>query len=50
MAKILELGDLFFYQLLYGISGHTLKHVTAAIGCYLFYRQLQQRSRTDDTE
>lgn len=49
-AKILELGDLFFYQLLYGISGHTLKHVAVAIGCYLFYRQLQQRSRTDDTE
>jgi len=50
LAKILELGDCFFYQLLYGISGHTLKHVAAASGCYLFYRQLQLRNRTDDTD
>jgi ceramidase len=45
IAKVFELGDEFTYKMLGQISGHTLKHVFAALGCGLFLLQLNIRHR-----
>ncbi|PKM35810.1 MAG: alkaline phytoceramidase [Gammaproteobacteria bacterium HGW-Gammaproteobacteria-10] len=45
VAKAFELADSPVYHWLYGISGHTLKHLLAALGCYVFLRQIAERQR-----
>ncbi|WP_420550097.1 ceramidase domain-containing protein [Curvivirga sp.] len=43
IAKILEHFDLQFYQLTLGfVSGHSLKHVAAAIATWIVYRSIRQ--------
>ncbi len=37
LAKIFEMIDLPTYQLTKTISGHSLKHIFAGIGCYYYY-------------
>ena len=44
-AKIFELGDELTYKTSDLVSGHTLKHVFAALGCGLFLLQLRIRRR-----
>lgn len=44
LAKVLESFDGVTYGLLHGVSGHSLKHVAAAIGIYFVMRALQRRS------
>jgi len=45
VAKAFEVADSSVYYWLYGISGHTLKHLLAALGCYVFLRQIAERQR-----
>ncbi len=45
LAKVFEVADSPVYHRLYGISGHTLKHLLAALGCYVFLRQIAERQR-----
>jgi hypothetical protein len=42
-AKLFELYDRAIYNLGHIVSGHSLKHVTAAISCYYVLRMLQTR-------
>ncbi len=42
LAKIFERFDNQIYSVL-GVSGHSLKHLTAAVSCYWILRMLQQR-------
>jgi Ceramidase len=43
IAKFLESYDLFIYTTSYKtISGHTLKHIVASIGPFIFYRFVQE--------
>ncbi|GAB4274598.1 MAG: ceramidase domain-containing protein [Methylomicrobium sp.] len=44
-AKVFELTDVGVYRMLSGLSGHTIKHLLAAAGCYVFLRQLIERRR-----
>ena len=43
MAKLLEHFDVEVYAFLGLISGHSLKHLAAALGIYLFLRSLKER-------
>ena len=43
MAKLLEWLDAEIYDILILVSGHSLKHVAAAIGCLVFLRHLRLR-------
>lgn len=43
LAKIMEFVDHEIYQLLGFVSGHTIKHVIAALGTYFFYLALKKR-------
>lgn len=43
LSKLCEVLDREIYDLLVVLSGHSLKHVVAAIGCYIFLRHLQLR-------
>lgn len=45
VAKAFEVADLSVYQWLHDISGHTLKHLLAALGSYIFLRQIEKRHR-----
>lgn len=45
LAKVFEVADHEIYRLLNGVSGHTLKHLIAALGCYVFLRQIVIRRR-----
>lgn len=45
LAKILEYYDHFFHSLLSVISGHSLKHIVAAIGLYVLVRAFENRDR-----
>lgn len=45
LAKVFEVFDAAFYHGSYVISGHTVKHLLAALGCYVFLRQIQIRRR-----
>jgi hypothetical protein len=40
IAKICETLDLYIFELTGFISGHTLKHITAGIACYVLIRML----------
>ena len=42
-AKLFEMLDAEIYQLLAVISGHSLKHLAAAMGCLVFLRHLRLR-------
>ncbi len=42
MAKLVEFYDVEIYNMI-GLSGHTIKHLLAAFGPYLFYLQLKKR-------
>lgn len=44
LAKLCEIYDHEIYQWLGLLSGHSLKHVVAAIGCLVFLRHLRLRS------
>ena len=44
LAKILELADRRFFTFGHIISGHTLKHLAAALGVYWIFRMLTRRS------
>jgi hypothetical protein len=43
-AKILEIFDGQVLQALAVISGHSLKHIVASIGCLVYLRYLQRRT------
>lgn len=45
VAKIFEELDLFFFGFGTIVSGHTLKHLTAAVGSYWILRMLRRRCR-----
>ena len=47
LAKIFEASDGPVYSLLSVISGHSIKHLCAGIGCYFFYVQLKKRLLID---
>ena len=44
LAKILELADRRFFTFGHIISGHTLKHLAAALGVYWIFRMLARRN------
>ena len=44
VAKIFELLDQQVFEWLGLISGHSLKHLGASIGCFIYLRYLQTRS------
>lgn len=44
LAKILEMTDRQIFNLGHIISGHTLKHLAAAVGIYWIFRMLARRS------
>jgi hypothetical protein len=52
LAKIFEASDGPVYGLLSVVSGHSIKHLCAGIGCYFFYVQLKNRNslKTNDQE
>jgi len=43
LSKLFEVLDREIYETLRVISGHSLKHISAAFGCYVFLRHLQLR-------
>ncbi|MBI2224282.1 MAG: ceramidase domain-containing protein [Betaproteobacteria bacterium] len=43
VAKLLELADEPVFSALHVVSGHTLKHLVAALGVYLFLHALRRR-------
>ena len=43
LAKILEMADRQIFNFGHIISGHTLKHLAAALGIYLIFRMLARR-------
>jgi hypothetical protein len=45
LAKVLEIGPLDWgiYSLGQIVSGHTLKHLTAALGAYWLFRMIKYR-------
>ena len=45
-AKIAESLDSPLYAALHVLSGHSIKHLAAAFGTYLFYRALRERTMT----
>ena len=45
LAKVAEIGDEVVYRNLGGLSGHTLKHLFAALGPYFFFLALKKRTR-----
>ena len=47
ISKACEILDVEIYNWLSIVSGHSLKHITAGIGCLVFLRHLQLRSRTN---
>ncbi len=47
-AKMFELLDAQIYALGHIVSGHTLKHVTAAVGAYLILDMLRKRTPTPE--
>ena len=42
-AKLFEYFDHEIYQVLAFVSGHSLKHLCAGIGCLVFLRHLRRR-------
>lgn len=48
LAKLFEWADFEIFIFLRGLSGHTLKHLFAAIGCYSFLLQIKKRIRLTD--
>ena len=47
ISKICELLDTQIYDWLIFVSGHSLKHITAGIGCLVLLRYLRLRTRLD---
>ena len=47
MAKLFEYFDKPIYSFAH-VSGHSLKHITAALSCYWILRMLQHRHAVDD--
>ena len=47
ISRICELMDIRIYDWLIFVSGHSLKHITAGIGCLVFLRYLHLRRRQD---
>jgi hypothetical protein len=47
VSRICELLDTPIYDWLIYVSGHSLKHITAGIGCLVFLRYLHLRRRLD---
>ena len=43
LAKLFEVADELIFSLSHVISGHTLKHLAAALGAYVFLHALRQR-------
>jgi hypothetical protein len=47
LAKLLELADEPVFSLFHVVSGHTLKHLVAALGAYVFLHALRRRHLLD---
>lgn len=45
LAKVFEFFDVEIFQTIHALSGHSLKHIAAATGCYVFLLQLKRRHR-----
>ncbi len=43
VAKIFEATDQLIYDWLIVVSGHSLKHIAASIGCFIYLRHLHRR-------
>ena len=43
LAKLFEFSDAAIYSLGHIVSGHTLKHLTAAGACFVLLRYFQRR-------
>ena len=43
LAKVLETFDREIFRVVHGVSGHTLKHLAAALAGYWILRMLQKR-------
>ena len=43
LAKVFELADAWVYSLAHMVSGHTLKHLLAALGMYVFLLAVRRR-------
>jgi len=50
LSKLMEHFDAQLYNALGFISGHTLKHLVASLGAWIFYRALQERRSLSTTE
>jgi preprotein translocase subunit SecG len=50
IAKLFELFDSQIYQAGHIISGHSLKHITAGIACYVILRMLRRRHAELDVD
>jgi hypothetical protein len=45
-AKLLEMFDAEIYQAVHMVSGHSLKHITAGLACYVILLMLERRRAT----
>jgi hypothetical protein len=43
LAKLFELADEWVFSLAHMVSGHTLKHLAAALGAYVFLLAVRRR-------
>ncbi len=50
LAKMMEMADWQVYSFTRVVSGHALKHVTAAVACYAVLRMLQRREPIQGSE
>jgi len=50
LAKILELSDRPIFKLGHIVSGHTLKHLAAALGVYWIFRMVARRRAVDGAD
>jgi len=48
LAKLMEMFDAVIYDYLVFISGHSIKHLLASLGCIIFYYQLKRRNNVAD--
>lgn len=48
VSKLMELFDTQLYSAVGMISGHSLKHLTAAFGTFIFYRALRERKKSTE--
>jgi len=48
LSKVAEHFDTYIYNLTNEISGHTMKHLLASLGIFIFYLHFAKRRKTAD--